>query len=178
MRRAICWTIVIITVALALSAFGVDCAAKNEAEKWPTYHGAWFIISYPPGFKVRPSLNSSSSDARFDSVFFAPKDKSVEFYVFSPQWNGDPADIALQPKTERIISTKSVQKRLDQIETITIKWTTIAAKDGSYSRSIVDTESSLNTRTVFAIKYRDSKTLQKYKADFARFKKSLVQFAD
>lgn len=163
---------------LALSVVGADITVNKKVDKWLVYQGAWFKISYPPGFTVRPSLKSLTSSKGYDSAFFEPRDKSVQFYVFSPQWNGKPKDIAVNPITENVASTKTVEKRVGQVENITIKWTTIAAKNGSYLRSIVDTVSSLNTRTAFAIKYRNSKTLEKYKPDYARFKKSLEQYAD
>jgi hypothetical protein len=64
------------------------------------YTGAWFRIQYPSTFTVRPSLHSETTDRGYDSAFFTAPDDSVEFYVFSPQWTGEPTDIALRPATE------------------------------------------------------------------------------
>jgi len=63
------------------------------------FEGAWFQVAYPADFTVRPSLESSSAEG-YDSAFFDSPDGEVTFYVFSPQWGGEPSDIALDPDTE------------------------------------------------------------------------------
>ena len=61
---------------------------------WHKYEGAGFEFRYPPGFRVRPSQRSTAASG-YDSAFFVSSDGSVEFYVFAPQWNGTPRDIAV-----------------------------------------------------------------------------------
>jgi len=132
--------LVLMSPALALSDNG-----------WPTYKGAWFSVRHPPEFEVRPSLRSLSAVQGYDSAFFIGPDAEVEFYAFSPQWNGEPKDIAFNPLTEEYVSQKEERKGGKQI-----RWATIKARDNKYLKSFVDTEDKhLNTRKVFAIRYRD-----------------------
>jgi hypothetical protein len=130
------------------------------------YKGNWFQVRYPSAFTAKKSTN--------DSAFFKSKDGSVEFYVFSPQWNGDPKDIALNAKKESVVA-QSTQRKGD----VVVRRRTIKANNGSYQRSVEDTEDTkLNTRKAFAIKYKNAKVLAKWRKEYLAFKKSLVQFAD
>jgi hypothetical protein len=159
--------LVALVILLAASAFAT-------AKPWPKYEGAWFSVSYPPGWSVRPSLKSKTSDKGYDSVFFQSPDRKAEFYVFSPQWNGNPTDIKLKPRIEKQISQKLQVKG-----TSTAALVTIRAKNKSYNRSYVDRQdSAANTRVVFGIKYTKSTTHKKYKYLYAKFKGSLAQFGD
>lgn len=159
-------------VVVVLSCYiTATCVAREAGMQLRSYCGAWFSIDYPAGFRVKPSLKSSSGQG-YDSAFFVSPDGRVEFYVYSPQWSGKPIDAALNAKTERIVSKKvSVRK------SSTITWTTITAKGGSYTRSLVDTIDD-STRLVFGIKYSSSKSYGKYKKSYLAFKKSLRQYAD
>lgn len=162
--------IVLIIFAVLLTAI---ISVQSDAKSWPTFRGAWFSISYPPGFIVHPSIKSSTTGGKgFDSAFFTSHDNKIGFYVYSPQWSGEPTDVALKPDTEKLISTKTVKAK-DKTTT----WTTISAKNGSYTRSLLDIKDS-STRKVFGIKYTDTKTLAKYKKSYQKFKESLVQYAD
>jgi len=160
----------LIVVAVLLAAI---TPIHSSVKSRPTFRGAWFSISYPPGFIVRPSMKSATTGGKgFDSAFFVSPDGKVEFYIYSPQWSGEPTDVALKPNTEKLISTKTV-KTNDK----TTIWSTISAKNGSYTRSLLDIKDS-STRRVFGIKYADPKTLAKYKKHYQKFKESLVQYAD
>jgi hypothetical protein len=144
-------------------------AATAQAASWKTYKDAWFDIKYPPGFKVIADKERFPDSARFQ----AP-DGSVEFYVYSPQWNGEPDGISLDPDKERMKDDKTETKGDKQV-----RWYTIEAKDGSYCRSYVDTTDTLsNTRLVFGIKYLNEEALKKYQSDYKKFQDSLVQYAD
>jgi hypothetical protein len=148
-------------------------AAAGVGPPWPEYQGAWFSIEYPPGFRPRPSQPSSSSDG-YDSAFFKSPDGAVEFYVYSPQWSGDATDIAVDPAREKVVSEKTTHGKSGQAT-----WRTIAARDRSYTRSLVDTHNALDgTRLVFGIKYRDQRAYDAHKSDYLRFKRSLAQHAD
>jgi hypothetical protein len=136
------------------------------------YTGAWFRIQYPSTFTVRPSLHSETTDRGYDSAFFTAPDDSVEFYVFSPQWTGEPTDIALRPATETALDRKQETKAGK-----TVTWVSIKAKDGSYTRAYVDTEEG-STRLVFGIQYRNQAAYERYRAAYVQFKQSLEQFAD
>lgn len=145
----------------------------NAGQARLTYKGAWFQIKYPSNFKVRPSLRSSSGQG-YDSVFFSSPDGSVEFYVFSPQWNGQPSDIEMNSQSEVQVS-QNTEKRAGRI----VRRMTIRARDNSYLRSFEDTEdTTTNTRKVFGIKYRNEAAYSRYRQSYLTFKQSLTQFAD
>ena len=160
---------------LALAILAAPVASETTGTvKWRTYRGAWFEIRYPATFKARPSLKSISFDGKYDSAIFIAPDSSAEFYVFAPQWNGDPRDIEIDPGREEYDSQHSERKG-----TINLRRVTIRAKDNSYWRSFEDTENTdLNIRRVFGFKYRDQATYNRYKKDYLAFKRSLAQFSD
>lgn len=164
------------TVALFLLIFlavGSVSTRQTLASQggWRTYKGAYFEVKYPAGFRVRPSLRS---DENPDSAFFTAPDGSVEFYVYSPLWNGEPTDIEINEATESYVAQNTEEKGGIKIRRVTIR-----AKNGSYTRSFEDTENTnTNNRTVFGIKYRDQKVYEKYRQSYLTFKKSIRQFAD
>lgn len=146
----------------------------TQAKKWRTYKGAWFEIKYPSQFKARPSLKSISFDGQYDSAVFTAPDSDVEFYVFSPQWNGKPTDIEIDSRREEYVSQRAERKG-----TLNVRRVTIRAKDRSYVRSFEDTENTdLNIRRVFGFKYRDKTAYNIYQKHYLRLKRSLRQFAD
>jgi hypothetical protein len=169
----ICSVLVILTSCPLLS----DAEALQQTHrkrKLSLYQGAWFAIVYPPGFTLKPSLRSTTTDTGYDSAFFISPDKTVAFYVFSPQWNGDPTDIVADKEKETVISQKETVKK-----SVHTRWVTIQARDRSYTRSFVDIEDTeLNVRHVLGWKYRDLKARQKYESAYIRFKASLEQYAD
>ncbi|HEX8707691.1 MAG TPA: hypothetical protein VF723_05470 [Pyrinomonadaceae bacterium] len=162
----------LIACLLGLLFLASAMAAGAEGGKWLNYRGAWFDIKYPAGFKVRPSQPSTTSSAGYDGVFFRSPDATVEFYVFSPQWNGEPAGIRLKPASEAYVSQNEEEKDGKKIRRATIR-----AKNGSYLRSYEDIEDA-STRRTFGIKYRDQAAYERYRQDYLTFKQSLTQYAD
>jgi len=137
------------------------------------FQGAWFKITYPAGFTPAPSLASSTAEG-YDSAAFISPDGSVSFYVYAPQWGGEPTDIALDPLRETLVSEKRAVQ--DDRE---IQWLTICAKDGGYCRSYQDTRAHQGSvRTILGITYRDEEARRRYLQDYLRFRNSLEQFAD
>jgi hypothetical protein len=137
-----------------------------------TYNGAWFDINYPSSFLPIGSLKSSTS-VGFDSVFFISPDNLVEFYIFSPQWNGEATDILINAK-EKLSSSKSQINGNEET-----KWWTINSVNGSYSRSYQQKyNKAQNTKWIIGIKYKNISALEKYKKEYALFKSSLKQNAD
>ncbi|MBX7135266.1 MAG: hypothetical protein K1X67_21570 [Fimbriimonadaceae bacterium] len=131
------------------------------------HKGPNFDIRYPSEFKVRKGRTD-------DSYYFTSRDKSVEFFVFSPLWNGDPSEIFLNAKTEKVLSETRETKKM-----IVVYRATYGAKDESYKRSVEDVENKeYNTRYTFGYKYRDQKAFEKYRKAYLAFKKSLKQYAD
>jgi len=136
------------------------------------YHGAWFDIKYPVDFIARGSMPSSSSD-NFDSATFTSPDNSVEFYIYSPQWNGEAHDISLKS------NEKQSNSKYDDSKSQLIEWWTIEAKDKSYTRSYQKTTNkNSGSISIIGLKYKNQDSYNKYKKQYLEFKASLSQFAD
>lgn len=158
-------------IVLMCASILIDSAPAAAQKGWRTYKGAYFDIKYPAGFKARASLRS---DENPDSAFFTAPDGSVEFYVYSPIWNGEPTDIEINEAKEDYVSQDTQTNAGIKIRRVTIR-----AKDGSYLRSFEDKENTnTNNRTVFGIKYRNQAAYNKYRQAYLTFKKSIRQFAD
>ncbi len=182
------------------------CASRldraDATRGWATYTGAYFTAKYPPGFKPRGSLRPSVSPAPpgsepYESAFFASPDGLVEFYVFSPQWDGEPTDIILRPETEELVATRTETKEWpyckdaagrDMVLRTRATWVTIKAKDGSYTRSYVDirhvyayvgeSDDYIISRRTFGFKYASRTAYNRYRDRYLSFQQSLCQYAD
>jgi hypothetical protein len=138
-----------------------------------TFTGAWFEIKYPSAFTPRPSLRSATSQQGYESAFFKSPDGLVEFYIYSPQWSGNPTDIALKISEEKTSTTSKASGN------VIITWWTITAKDRSYTRTYQETMDNVsNTNWVVGIKYKNQSAYNKYKQQYLAFKASLSQFGD
>ena len=156
---------------LLLSSIAVPGPPQS---RWRVHKGPYFEIKYPPLFKARTSLPSNSFEGEYDSAFFTAPDDSVEFYVFSPLWNGEPTDIEIDPASEDYVSQNTEKKG-----TIVVRRVTIRAKDNRYLRSFEDTEYTVNnTRKVFGFKYRNQSAYNRHRQEYLMFKRSLRQFSD
>jgi hypothetical protein len=178
-----------------------SCPGRAPAtDGWTTYDGAFFSVEYPPGFTVRPSLRAGLSFPErepYESAFFTSPDGLVEFYVFSPQWDGEPTDILLKPETEKLSSTRTETEERPwgkdasghELSLRTrATWVTVAAKDGSYIRSYLDIrtsfaevgdpDDSILSRRTLGIKYADRSAYSRYRDRYLLFKQSLCQYAD
>ena len=137
------------------------------------YHGAWFEVGYPAEFTVRPSLPSSTAEG-YDSAEFISPDAAVSFYVFAPQWGGEPTDIALDPQSERLGA-----EEMQQTSGRNLRWFTIEAADGSYRRSYLETVAQQGAvKTIVGIKYRDATARGRYQQEYQLFQQSLQLYAD
>ena len=150
---------------------GIGGAGRAE-QKMLTYKGAWFEINYPAGFTVKPGQKSTTRQEGYDSVYFISPDRSVEFFVYSPQWKGEGEGIEINPNLETLIEQNTEKHKSKKI-----RWFTVKAKDNSYLRSIRD-DTTESTRLVFGIKYKNKAMYDKYYHDYIAFKESLRQFAD
>lgn len=164
------------TLAPATETVSTQTSEKDTVKsvaKYSVYKGAWFDVEYPSNFTVKPSLKSSTSQDGYDSALFTSPDGKVQFYVFSPQWNGDPADIKL--KDGETLKEKTEENK----NTVLVKRWTIAANDGSYSRSYEERkELENNVNKIFGIRYSTKEDLDRYKEEYLHFKNSLNQYAD
>lgn len=144
-----------------------------EVIEYQKYKGAWFDIEYPKNFTVKNAQKSSTRVDGFDSALFSSPDGKVQFYVFSPQWSGEPKDILLKASETQTPPTTQIENGLE------VKRWTIQAKDGSYSRSYESTsETDSKINKVFGIHYASEKDLAAYRTQYLHFKNSLEQFAD
>lgn len=146
---------------------------KQTPTEYSKFSAAWFEIEYPSNFKAENSLKSYTNSEGFDSAVFTAPDGKVQFYVFSPQWSGEPTDIKVMPG-ERIFETSEEEKNGNFVK----RWT-VKANDGTYSRSYEETSENVShTNQVFGIKYSSDADLEKYRDEYLHFKNSLIQFAD
>jgi hypothetical protein len=147
--------------------FAVILSVSSQAQT-KKFTGNFFEIRYPASFKMK----DCPVPAQCDAVSFLSPDKTVAFFIFSPQWNGDPG-------MEATSSEKEDNRKVTEKNGVTITEVTLSAKNGSYSRSFIDYENKeLNTRHTFCVKYKNMSAYNKYKKQYLAFKASLVQFAD
>ena len=160
----------IILTAGLLAAGGVSAETCSGV----TFEGAWFDVTVPAEFKATPLLPGLSSDGH-DSASFTSPDGSVSFYVFAPQWSGNPLTIAIDPETE-VLRDETTSVLENGVKN---RWWTIDAKDGSYARSYHEvTDAEGTSRHVIGTKYASVVALQTYGADYACFKNSLERYLD
>ena len=146
-----------------------------------TFSGAWFQVSYPENFTASPtSPTDIFGDYEFvetDEARFTSPDGTVEFFVFSPQWGGDPIDYLVKKPNETTVDQTEDKANSNDPFAVSHHWVTYEDKEGKYTRSYhsLMTES---THHVFGVKYTNRKMYERYKADYLAFKTSLQQFAD
>ena len=140
------------------------------------YNGSWFSVEIPTGFSASPLSPEKHIDnysfVETDEARFTSPDGTVEFFIYSPQWSGNPKDYLVQQSNEKIVDGMEETN----LET-SHRWGTFEDKDGKYTRAYhsIRTES---THHVFGVKYTDKKSYERYKAKYMAFKKSLQQYAD
>jgi hypothetical protein len=100
---------VVLVTTVLLVAGGIRPAASEGETR--VFEGAWFQVAYPADFVAVPSLPSATAEG-YDSAFFRSPDGAVEFYVFAPQWGGQPEDIALDPGREELVLTSINQRAM------------------------------------------------------------------
>lgn len=146
------------------------------------YRGSWFDVKYPQPFSAAPktptAIYNGQSIIQTDEATFNSPDGTVEFFVYSPLWSGEPKNYLTIAPTEVLVDEKTEEKA-DNGSTGGTKthWVTVKAKDGSYYRSYVSVRREA-FHHVFGIKYRDAAAYEAYKVAYASFKLSLKQYAD
>jgi len=153
----------------------------DQKSNWLVYHAASFDVSYPANFTVLPSLKSSWSAQRYDSVYFVSPDAKIKFYA-TTNTEDKATDIALQPAAETLVSTKTEKKNAmgdndDEYELYRYTWKTIRAKDRRYIRALVIVTDGRDYRkydqAVIGIQYADDASYQQYRKAYLHFKDSL-----
>lgn len=172
--------------ALLLAAFALGSAACKPppggepepqlaapAPVGADYEGAWFTVTVPADFTVRPSLESETAEGH-DSAFFDAPDRRATFYVCSPQWGRDATDVALDAATEVLLSDET-----DETGELSIQRLRIAARDGSYERLVEKITSTASlAQWVFGFRWADDRAHEEYLGRYEEFKGSLEQYAD
>ena len=166
----------VLAALLMAAAYGQACMARTQPAQTRLFQGAWFSVRYPATFRVRPSQRSVTGPG-YDSAFFTAPDQSVQFYVFSPQWNGEPRDCQIDSRREVLVDEHVEVGRRPHGAT-SARQVTVRARDGNYERSWVDVATPENTRLVFGIRYRNAAALKAYRPQYLAFKKSLAQSGD
>ena len=110
---------------------------EGSIEELKTYKGNWFDISYPYNFISSPSSPIIDRETyKFvdtDEAYFLSADGTVEFFVCSPQWGGNPINYLELADNEEIGSKKTTMDEIDP--EILMNWVTYKDKDGNYLRS-------------------------------------------
>lgn len=145
------------------------------------YRGSWFDIEYPKEFSAASLSLKESGYVEQNEASFTSPDGSVEFFIFSPMWSGDPANYLIITPNERVISDTSSESGSGYARKI-IRWVTIESNDGSYYRSFVSIKEQVGTGSdlhhVFGIKYINNDAYNRYRDAYISFKESLRQYAD
>jgi hypothetical protein len=181
--------LVVLPMILLSSCIGAEEKAENNVENLGTveneskeskYMGNWFEIIYPSDFIASPTepltVWEEISYIETDEASFSSPEGEVEFFVFSPQWDGEPKDYLDIRENEELLDEKTSQ---DEIYLITEKL--FKEKSGLYFRkaeSIRETLGDTKLHHVFGIKYKSEEDFEKYEQAYESFKASLVQFAD
>lgn len=153
---------------------------EAKSAKAQRYTGSWFSIEVPVGFEASPALEAGDRVETEDARFTSP-DGAVELYVYSPQWGGTTEYFSLGEG--EVMADESVTQSGAGEKATTMEYTTVRAKDGSYTRSAVfiskgSEESGSLTQHGFGIRYKDQASYDKYKEAYVEFKESLEQYAD
>lgn len=154
-------------------------AEQDYNSPMDTFNGQWFSIAYPEDFIPHPDLPLDTFDdyeyVVTDEAVFAAPNGDVEFFVFSPQWGGNPESYWDALPNEEIESEKTTVDEIDPNRVY--RWVTFKDKKGIYQRSYYSKRTE-STHLVFGIKYKDQATYDAFKPAYDAFKNSLQQYAD
>jgi len=135
-----------------------------------THKGNYFSIDYPEDFKVVTSYSK-------DEAHFISPDKSVEYFIYSPLWGGEPVDYLTVKPSEKLIKEKTVKGKnnnpardINRDIQIT-KWVSLQAKNGAYTRAYLHIKRKSSDETlqmgdidlVFGFKYKNKNAYKLFK---------------
>lgn len=151
------------------------------SEETMVYNGSWFTINYPKGFTAFPiepmeTWGDNYEHVVTDEASFTSKDGQVTFFVYSPQWGGEPKDY-LEVKANEEITSEQTQTSGDENWPITDKWVTLTDIKADYMRAYHSRKTE-STHLVFGIQYTTQEAYDRYKPLYLAFKESLAQYAD
>lgn len=155
-------------ITVVALVFSMGLAAQTK-----TYQGAWFSIDYPEDFTVKNSiLSETRGDNTYDSATFTSPDKTVVFYVYSPQWSGTPSDITLKE------SGQQQQLQADNLGNVITLYSFYQGKDKRTHSYQVTRNADQQITQVIGLRYTSMKAYEKYRKAYIAFKASLQQYAD
>jgi hypothetical protein len=129
------------------------------------FSGPVFSVAYPSDFHV----NEMPGDSENAAAFVSP-DNVVEFYMFfSLATGGSDSYLEHNPRTEKIVSTKTIANKSK-----TITWTTIEEKNKAYMRSYQIHKNSGVMYKAVGIRYKNQVIYDEYKSKYLHFKKSAL----
>ncbi len=157
--------------AIALFAILTIDVLAGQLNDWNKFRGAFFEIGVPPGFKA--NAQQWGPNEQINAVSLWKESSRVEFYVFSPQWNGTAGALSLVPG--EVLKSREI-KREGKVQVVELE---IAAHDGSYTRFVVSrTNEDLNTNVTWGIRVPNMKIYSEMRPIYLRWKQTLQQFAD
>ena len=168
----------LLTLTSASGRRSMDLRVAVLGGDWLTYRGPWFDIDYPASFRPL-GYDRAPRTRTYDEngMRFGSPDGTVEFYVYSPQWSGNPGWIRLAPGEtvfERHTATEG-----SGIEKKQFTWVTIVGPTDDYTRSWVEiAQPDVNVKYYFGIRYETLAAYDRWHAEYETFKASLVQYAD
>ncbi len=167
-----------LTLTLADEDRRMDLRVAVRDGDWLTYRGPWFDIDYPAGFRPLGYDHAPGSDEfDEDGMRFLSPDGTVIFYVHSPLWSGDPAWPTVWPG-ETVLERNSSTEGAG-IERKRLRWVTVAAPQDDYTRAWLELQQpELNVKYYLGIRYDSMAAYDRWRDEYARFKDSLVQYAD
>lgn len=139
-----------------------------------SFTGAFFSVQYPSSFSVSTPYNIPQDRSPINTALFTSSDKKVTFYVFSPQWNGQPDGISKNPESEVLVDSTSEVRNSQRVT----RWTLYNQKEKIYKSFEQTDHLEYRTRKVFGIFYTSSEAREEYKEKYLDFKKSLIKYAD
>ena len=146
--------------------------------------GGFFRVEYPADFTAYPPNRKENMT---DEATFVSPDGEVEFYIYSPQWNGKPRYLNKRENEIVEANKRKIVSSRDKIGYTHLTWRTYVDKHGRYNRAFLmrktncpssNTEDDCTNITVFGIKFKNKASYNRYKKVYIKFKKSLEQYAD
>jgi len=166
MKSALLSFVAVMTVCLSNAPAGVPTG-------WKTHRGNYFSIGVPPGFVATPQ-GESGDGGRSDAVSLWNQKLAVEFYVFSPIWNGNVIIKEVAERAEELTSHES--KKTGGI--LEEQWT-ITARNKSYVRFVVSrTDVEKNINTTFGIRVPNMKAYESIRPIYLQWKATLEKYGD
>lgn len=158
-----------------------DIDTTISLEEKTQFNGNFFLVEYPSAFMAFPEEPSTEFNGttivQTDEAWFTSPDSLVEFYVYSPQWGGDPDFVEVQ-EGETLVSEKVETEQTEMGERVT-RWFTISSEEGEYVRSYVSIKEMDGTvHKIYGISYATQEAYDYYKSAYEAFKNSLQQFSD